>query len=91
MKLNTNKSNIMIFNETIKYQFSTRLELENSIIETVNNTKLLGVNISSDLTWHKNTKQLVKQAYQRIIILRKLFEFNMPVKDLLLYFKFCIT
>ena len=35
------------------------------------------------LTWHKNTNNLVKKGYQRIIILKKLFDFNVPVKDLL--------
>ena len=46
-------------------------------------TKLLGLIISSDLTWHKNTRMLVKKGYQRIIILQKLFEFAVPEEDLI--------
>ena len=82
MKLNVQKSNILIFNASKNYQFTTRLQLENFILEILEDTKLLGVQISSDLTWHKNTKRLISKAYQRTIILRKLFEFNVPVKDL---------
>ena len=83
MKLNVQKSNILIFNESRNFQFSTRLQLENFILDILDNTKLLGVIISSDLTWHKNTKSLVSKGYQRIIILKKLFEFNVPMKDLI--------
>ena len=82
MKLNVQKSNILIFNASNNYQFTTRLQLENFILEILDDTKLLGVQISSDLTWHKNTKRLISKAYQRTIIIRKLFEFNVPVKDL---------
>ena len=39
--------------------------------------------ISADLTWRKNTKRIVQKSYQRIIILKKLFEFNVPEVDLL--------
>ena len=83
MKLNGEKSSLMIFNETKNYQVTTRLELENSFLNILEDTKLLGVVISADLTWRKNTKRIVQKSYQRIIILKKLFEFNVPEVDLL--------
>ena len=64
-------------------QFQTRLYLENNILKQVKETRLLGVTLSDDLTWHRNTDNLVKKAYKRMIILRKLFEFNVELKDLL--------
>ena len=82
MKLNNEKTSLMIFNESVNFQFTTRLKLENNILDTLEDTKLLGIIISSDLTWHKNTKMLVNKAYKRIIILKKLYEFNVPTKDL---------
>ena len=67
---------------TKKYQFATRLQLNNNILDTLNETKLLGLIISSDLTWHKNTKMLVQKGFARKILLKKLFEFNVPQSDL---------
>ena len=62
----------MIFNETIKYQFSTRVFIEDTLLEIIEETKLLGVIITADLSWHKNTAMLTKKAYARMEILRKL-------------------
>ena len=89
MKLNEKKTAIMIFNPTKKYQFSTRLMLNNNLLNIPQKTKLLGLIISSDLTWHKNTKMLVKKAYQRTMLLKKLFEFSVPKSDLItIYIQF---
>ena len=45
-------------------------------------TKLLGVWITDDLKWTKNTTDLVKNAYKKMTILRKLNEFAVPVEEL---------
>ena len=42
MKLNVQKSNVMIFNYTEDYQFSTRLYMEDNLVEIITSTKLLG-------------------------------------------------
>ena len=65
MKINENKSKIMIFNSTKKYQFSSRLSIENQNLETVSETKLLGTIITDDLKWNKNTALIVKKANAR--------------------------
>ena len=51
-------------------------------IEQVEHTKLLGTIISSDLSWWKNTQYIIQKAYKRLEIIRKLYEFNVPVPDL---------
>ena len=58
MKLNQDKSKVIIFNYTRIYQSVTRLYLEDKLLEIVSETKLLGTVISSDLTWWKNTNFL---------------------------------
>ena len=63
MKLNKAKTKVMIFNETAKYQFSTRIYIDNILLDIIQETKLLGVQITCDLTWKKNTQMLVKKAY----------------------------
>jgi hypothetical protein len=54
----------------------------NNLLETVTSTKLLGTIIQSDLKWQENTDMLVKKGYQRMMILHKLYEFNVPDEDM---------
>ena len=83
MKLNSKKSKYMVFNFSRKYQFNTRLNINGNLLEQVTSTKLLGLVINDDLTWKENTEMIVKKAYQRMIILHNLFQFNMPIIELL--------
>ena len=83
MKLNSDKTKYMIINFCKSTQFQTRLSLNNNLIEQVKQTKLLGVVISDDLSWQANTKVIVNKAYTRMIMLRKLCEFQVCYKDLL--------
>jgi hypothetical protein len=82
MKLNSKKSNVMIFNFTKNFQFTSRLYMENNLLEVVHETKLLGTLISSDLTWHANTDMLTKKAYKRMMMLHKLHSFNVDDEDM---------
>ena len=59
MILNQRKTKVMIFNFTDKNKCTTNLNLNDEKLEVVNQTKLLGVIISDDLKWHKNTEYLV--------------------------------
>ena len=72
----------MIFNFTENSQFSTRLYLENTLLEIIDETKLLGTMISNDLKWHQNTDMLVRKGYQRMLILQKLYSFRVSTSDL---------
>ena len=82
IKLSEEKSKLMIINFTKKYQFSTRVLLNNTLLDIVDNTVLLGTVMSSDMTWYKNTQYLVRRGYQRMTILRRLYEFDIPREDL---------
>ena len=44
---------------------------------------MLGIIITSDLSWHKNTAMLTRKAYARMEIIRKLYGFNVPIQDLI--------
>ena len=82
MKLNCKKSKYMTINFTKNYQFSTRLQLENDLLEEVKEVRLLGVVLNNQLSWQSNTSFIVKKAYKRMPILHKLFEFEVPRNDL---------
>ena len=68
------------FNFRKNYQFTTRLDLRAENVEVVSQTKLLGTIIENDLTWNRNTANLVKCAKSRMILLRKLSEFRAPTR-----------
>ena len=82
MKLNVQKTDYMIFNFSKEYQFNTRLKLEDTLLNQVHSKKLLGLIISDDLSWKANTASLVKRAYSRMIILKNLYSFGVPLEDL---------
>ena len=86
MKINESKTKIMIFNPTKNYQFTTRIKLNHINVEVVNEAKLLGTYITDDLKWDLNTQVLVKKAYSRMQLLRKVAEFSDNVQDLKLIY-----
>ena len=82
MMLNKDKTKCMLFNYTNDFQFSTRMSIEDTRTEVVNETKLLGVLINNKLSWDSNTSCLVKKANARMRLLHKLIEFGVPKEDL---------
>ena len=82
MQLNVEKSKMMIFNFTNNYQFSTNVSHNGNDMEVIEETKLLGTVITSDLKWHRNTEVLGKRANARMRILHKISEFSAPVEDM---------
>ena len=49
MKMNQKKAKAMIFNFTNNFQFTTRLQLKEENIEIVNQMKILGTIINTEL------------------------------------------
>merc|ERR1712129_212108 len=77
----------MVFNFSTNYQFNTRLHLDGRLLEQVHEAKLLGLVIRDDLSWKSNTGFIIKKAYKRMIILKNLFHFNLPIEEMLnIYF-----
>ena len=71
MKINQSKTKTMKINFTNKYQFNTRLKVNNDIIQTVEETKQLGTILTNDLKWDKNTNNIVKKILCRIITVKE--------------------
>ena len=82
MMLNGKKTKNLIFNLTDKYQFSTRLSLNDEVVETLTSTKLLGTIISNDLTWNLNKQTIVRKANARMELLRRVKSFGASTEDL---------
>ena len=76
MELNEKKSNAMIFNFSKNHQFTTNLRLKNKNLGIINETKLLGLILTSDLRWDKNVDYLVKDANRRMVMLHAASKFT---------------
>ena len=83
MKLNCDKTKYMIITFCSSSIIQTRLYLNEMLLDQVRETKLLGVIITDDLKWHKNTENLTKRAYKRMSILHNLVNFNVVRKELI--------
>ena len=70
----------MVFNFTKNKQFSTRLTLNGKLFETVKE-------ITNNLKWNKNTRSIIKKAYARIELLRKMTNFTTSQQDKLHIYK----
>ena len=82
MALNKSKTKFMVINFTKKFQFNTRITLDGVSLEEVNECKLLGKTVNNQLTWHQNTESMIKKANTRMLILHKLYEFNLPADEM---------
>ena len=49
-----------------------KIELENNELELVEEMKLLGVVIQSDMKWGANTEYMVERAYKKLWVIRRL-------------------
>ena len=83
MALNASKTKYMVINFTKNFQFNTRIKLDNTLLQEVEECRLLGLTISNQLSWNQNTHNIVKKANMRMIILHKLYDFNLPTEELL--------
>ena len=56
--------------------------MEGKPLDIVDYTKLLGLIVSSDLSWSRNTQYIIKRANSRLELLRRISNFSAPMKDL---------
>ena len=64
MKFNMQKTKIMLFNPCTSLDFTPSISLNNYKLEIVEEMKLLGIYIRSDMKWQSNTEHMVKKAYR---------------------------
>ena len=59
-------------------------------LEVVDSVKLLGLNISSDLTWNIHTNEILKKASKRLYFLVQFKRAKVTSTDLGLFYSNCI-
>ena len=86
MKLNESKTQNIIFNFSKTKQFTTNLKVNNSKMEVVDECKLLGTSITKNMTWNRNTSELVKKKMGLKEVLYKAASFTKSKQDLKLIY-----
>ena len=72
MRINFEKTKVMLFNSCRSKDLNPEMNVEGKTIQVVEETKLLGLLITNDLKWTSNTNYLVKKAYKRLWIIKRL-------------------
>ena len=85
MKINSDKSKEMLISFMQDPEFRNtvpRLTIDGNEIDYVQHAKLLGVTISSDLTWNKHVENIVAKAGKRVYMLYQLKRAGIGQHDL---------
>ena len=73
MKINSDKCKVILFNTSRKYDFFPRVGFgEDENLEVVEELKLLGVILQSNLSWQAQADYMCQRAYSRIWMIRRL-------------------
>ena len=83
MKVNAKKTKLMLFNPAKSMDFMPQLNLDGQDINLVEETKVLGLVIRSDLKWSSNTDSMVVKGFKRIWMLRRLKQLGANRDELL--------
>ena len=81
MQLNKKKTNYMVFSRS-GTEFATRLSVKGETIDRIEESKVVGVWLTTWLDWDKNTREVCKKAYARMTMLTKLKYVGVPLEDL---------
>ena len=72
MQLNLKKTKLMLFNPSRRKDFMPCFEIDGIQIDMVDETRLLGVTVRSDLSWSAHVEDITKRCNKRLWMLRRL-------------------
>ena len=82
MVINRKKTKTMVFNPCIVRDFIPEFELDGQDIEMVEEMRLLGVVVRSDMKWTSNTELMISKAYKKLWSIRRLKGMGSTTDDL---------
>ena len=84
MSVNKDKTKVMLCNTGLEYDFVPKLSIDGeSFLEVMEQFKLLGVIVRSDLRWHDNTDYICTRGYERIWMIRRLKSLGAGLEDMI--------
>ena len=88
MRINYKKTKLMVFNPGVARNFLPEFVLDGHHLDLVEETRLLGVVLRSDLSWSSNTDSIVQRCNSKLWFLRRLKKLGADMEDLIdLYHK----
>ena len=83
MKINKKKTHLIKFTNARKLDFPAEVQFsDGTLLESVQQTTLLGVVVSSDLKWKKNTEYICEKARKKLWILLRMMKLNLSDSEL---------
>ena len=77
----------MLFNKSKNYDFSPEFVFSNGHnLEVIEQTRLLGVELTTDLRWSENTKSIFRKAVSKMWLLRRMKIMHLEPKIILDYY-----
>ena len=83
IKLNYKKTKLIVFNPGLKRDFFPRFSFNESELQVVDESKLLGVIIRNDLSWSSHTSDIIKRGNKKLWCLKRLKKFGASTQELL--------
>ena len=84
MKINQEKTTTMLFNTSRKWDFPVEVAFKDgSHLECVKEIKLVGVYITDNLKWQRNTEYICGKARRKLWLLRRMKNLNLTTVQLL--------
>ena len=88
MLINEKKTKLMLFNPCTSIDFAPEFKQNGNKLDVVEEMRLLGVIVRSDMSWKSNTEHMVLKAYKKLWVLRRLKEMGANGDELIdLYVK----
>ena len=72
----------MAFNPCTSKDFQPQFVIDDQLLEVVEETRILGLIVRYDVKWTSNTKNLVKRAYRRLWMVKRLRNLGASSADL---------
>ena len=94
MKINKLKTKIMLFNRSRSLDFQPNIQLESELLEVVEESKILGVIMSSDMKWKKHIDYIRKKCFTKMWSIRRMKEIGASTEEMLDVFSLqirCLT
>ena len=83
MVINKKKTQVIMFSRSRTLDFPPELTFsDGTLLSSVSEMKLLGVYITDDLKWKRNTEFIVSKARQKIWMIRRLIPFKLTSHEL---------
>ena len=83
MKINSKKTQFILFNPAKSLDFTPDFCLGGKQIELVEEMKVLGLTLRSDMKWCSNTHNMVVKGFNRLWILKRLKQYGASSEELL--------